>query len=232
MKKGFTLYFSDPADLKKKTDLIFTYMKSAADTTAAKFDFLGIKYERTEFSFLIDVIQSNVNQQTIDKVFVVKNHKQFWLFIKDTQQGRLMLRLIDSTHFGQLHRDKIVKWVYLPKDSIRNETWLKLSDKVANGIELTKDEKRQYRKKVRILPQQTKDGVNKAILIDSLIWAHKNIHVLDDECREILELTDENMAKFDISQEINRCKKKEYQENYDKLMKKGLEAIEKEKQNQ
>jgi len=165
-------------------------------------------------------------------IFVVKNHKQFWLFIKDTQQGRLMLRLIDSTHFGQLHRDKIVKWVYLPKDSIRNETWLKLSDKVANGIELTKDEKRQYRKKVRILPQQTKDGVNKAILIDSLIWAHKNIHVLDDECREILELTDENMAKFDISQEINRCKKKEYQENYDRLLKKGLEAIEKEKHNQ
>ena len=163
-------------------------------------------------------------------IFVVKNHKMFWLYIKDTEQGRLMLHLTDSTHFSQMHKDKIVKWVYLPKKSVRNQTWLRLSEKIRDGQELTKEEKKLYKYKVRILPQQATDGINKAILINSLIWAHKNIHVLDDELRDILELTDDNMAKFDIKREIDRCKKKEYQENYDKLMKIGMDAIKKEKQ--
>lgn len=162
-------------------------------------------------------------------IFAAKNYKMFWLYIKDVQQGRLMLYLIDNTHFGAIHRDKIVKWVYLPRKSIRNETWLKLSQKVQSGIELTKQEKRQYKYKVRILPQQVKDGINQAILVNALIYAHKNIHVLDDEVRDILELTDENMAKFDLRREIDRCRKKEYQEDYDRRMKIATEAIEKEK---
>lgn len=162
-------------------------------------------------------------------IFAVKNYKMFWLYIKDVQQGRLMLYLGDSTHFGHIHKDKIVKWVYLPRKSIRNETWLKLSQKVQSGIELTKQEKRQYKYKVRILPQQVKDGINQAILVNALIYAHKNIHVLDDEVRDILELTDENMAKFDLRREIDRCRKKEYQEDYNRRMKIATGAIEKEK---
>lgn len=160
-------------------------------------------------------------------VMTAKNYKMFWLYIYDTQQGRLMLNLIDSTHFGQLHREKLVQWVYLRKRSIRNETWLKLSEKVRNGIELTKEEKKIFKYKVRSCPQQLLDGVNKAILVNSLIWAHKNIHVLDDEVREILELTDENMEKFSLSREINRCRKREYAENYDKLMEIGSQDIKK-----
>lgn len=158
-------------------------------------------------------------------VMTVKNHKMLWLYIFDTQQGRLMLHLTDTTHFGTLHRDKIVKWVYLPRKSVRNQMWLKLSQKVQNGIELTKQEKRQYNYKVRILPQQVMDGINQAILINALIWAHKNIHVLDDEVREILELTDENMAKFDMNREINRCRTKEYQKDYERRMKIGLDGL-------
>ena len=69
------------------------------------------------------------------------------------------------------------------------------------------------------------DGINKAILINALIDAHKNISVLDDELREILELTDENMEKFNMSREINRCKKQEYAKNYDKLMEIGSQDL-------
>lgn len=158
-------------------------------------------------------------------VMTVKNYKMFWLYIYDTQQGRLMLNLIDSTHFGQAHRERLVQWVYLRRKSIRNETWLKLSEKVRNGIELTKDEKKMFKFKVRSCPQQLLDGVNKAILVNALIWAHKNIQVLDDEIREIMELTDENMEKFSLSKEINRCRKREYAENYDKLIEKGMQDI-------
>lgn len=158
-------------------------------------------------------------------IMTVKNYKMLWVFIKDVQQGRLMLHLNDTTHFNQLHKDKIVKWVYLPRKSIRNETWLKLSQKVQSGIELTKQEKRQYKYKVRILPQQVKDGINQAILINALIWAHKNICVLDDEVRELLQLTDENMDKFDMNREIDRCKTKAYREDYEKRMKIGLEGL-------
>lgn len=158
-------------------------------------------------------------------IMTVKNYKMFWLFIKDTQQGRLMLHLIDTTHFGQMHRDKLVQWVYLRRKSIRNESWLKLSQKVQEGIALTKEEKKLYRYKVRVCPQQMLDGINKAILINALIWAHKNIFVLDDELREILELTDDNMAKFDMGREIDRCRKKAYHEDYQRRMKIGLEGL-------
>ena len=163
-------------------------------------------------------------------IFVVKNNKMLWLYVRDTEQGRLMLYLADSTHFGQLHKEKLVQWVYLRKNSIRNETWLKLSDKVQRGIELTKDEKKLMKYKVRVCPQQMLDGINKAILVNALIYAHKNICVLDDELREILELTDENMSKFNMGKEINRCRKREYAENYDKLMNIGLEGMKKDKQ--
>jgi len=158
-------------------------------------------------------------------IMTVKNYKMFWLFIRDVEQGRLMLHLIDSTHFGQLHRDKLVQWVYLRRKSIRNETWLKLSNKVRDGIELTKEEKKQFKYKVRVCPQQILDGVNKAILVNALIWAHKNICVLDDELRDILELTDENIDKFDMGREIDRCRTKAYQEDYQRRMKIGLEGL-------
>lgn len=158
-------------------------------------------------------------------VMAVNNYKMLWLYIFDTQQGRLMLNLTDNTHFSQAHKEKLVQWVYLRRNSIRNEMWLKLSQKVQDGIELTKDEKKKFKYEVRVCPQQMLDGINKAILINALIDAHKNISVLDDELREILELTDENMEKFNMSREINRCKKQEYAKNYDKLMEIGSQDL-------
>ena len=56
-------------------------------------------------------------------------------------------------------------------------------------------------------PQQLLDSFNKAMLVNALIYAHTNIHLLDDHLRDLLELTDENMANFDLKKEIDRCKK-------------------------
>ena len=55
-------------------------------------------------------------------------------------------------------------------------------------------------------PQQLLDGFNKTMLVNALIWAHTRIQVLDDEIRDILELTDENIEAFDIYKEIAKIK--------------------------
>lgn len=177
---------------------------------------LPLKYTPAPLLFLIGWFLAKLT---------IKNYKTILLYLKDVNQGRLMLNLIETTHFGPLHRDKIVKWVYLPRKSIRNHVWLNLSYKVQNGIELTKEEKKQYKYKVRILPQQVTDGINKAILVNALIWAHKNVCVLDDEVRDVLELTDANMDKFDMGREIDRCKKEAYREDYNRRMKIGLDGL-------
>jgi len=158
-------------------------------------------------------------------VFTVKNIRSFWMYISDVNQGRLHLALTDMTHFGTQNKERLVKWVYPKRNQIRNEIWLRLGEKVRTGQQLTKEEKKQAGKKVVICPQQVLDGVNKAILVNVLIWAHKNICVLDDEVREILELTDENMAKFNLSDEIDKCRKDEFKKKYDKLMEIGLSGV-------
>jgi hypothetical protein len=154
--------------------------------------------------------------------FARKNIKSFWMFINDVEQGKLYIALTDMTHFSEQNKARLVGWVYPKRNQIRNETWLKLGEKVRNGIVLTKEEKKQARKTVVICPQQVLDGVSKAILVHTLIYAHKNICVLDDEVREILELTDENMEKFHIQDEIDKCRKEQYKKKYDRLLEIGL----------
>ena len=77
-----------------------------------------------------------------------------------------------------------------------------------NGVALSRYEKVFGGYKTVSCPQQILDGFNKAMLVNALIYAHTNIHLLDQELREIMELTDENMAAFDLNVEIDKCRKK------------------------
>lgn len=135
-----------------------------------------------------------------------KNWKLIWLYIRDMEQGRLLLYLNDRTTWSYEHKLKTVRWVYLRKSTIRNERRLYLNNKLHDGIELTANEKAEMRCKIAVCPQQMLDGFNKAILVDALIYAHRNICVLDENIREILQLTDENISKFSLQQEIRKIK--------------------------
>lgn len=139
-------------------------------------------------------------------VFVWKNWKMIWVFVQNVERGRLLMFLNSNTHFDYAHKMKVIEWVYLRGNSVRNETRTKLGKKLMDGNELSAEEKKLMKKKIVSCPQQLLDGFNKAMLINALIWAHTRIQVLDDEIREILELTDENMENFDIYVEIARIK--------------------------
>jgi hypothetical protein len=139
------------------------------------------------------------------------------VYIFHPKRGRLLLyfnrpiiangiRHYRPSHFSEGHKTRLLRWVYLSKGSVRNERWLFLGNKITEGKELTESEKKEYKCKTVTCPQQLLDGFNKSILVDALIHAHKNIQPLDDNIREIMELTDENMDKFNIVVEINRCK--------------------------
>lgn len=162
-------------------------------------------------------------------ISLVKNWKLIWLYIRDVDQGKLLLYLNKNTNFSTPHKLKLVHWVYLRKNTVRNERWLELGDKVRNGNELTLEEKVEYRSRVVYCPQQVRDGVNEAILINALIFAHIQIHVLDDNIRNILNLTNDNMNSFDLQREINRCKVTEEKEKADEYAKKGMEILKKKK---
>lgn len=139
-------------------------------------------------------------------VFIWKNWKMIWIFIQNPERGRLLMLLNNTTHWDYAHKMKVIEWVYLRKNSVRNERRLKLGNKLQSGEELTKLEKQDLRKNVVACPQQILDGFNKTMLIDKLIYAHERIQVLDDELREILELTDENMMNFNYYAEIAKIK--------------------------
>ena len=158
-----------------------------------------------------------------------RNWKLIWMYIRDMEQGKLLLYLNKSTHYTEEHKFKVLKWVYLRRKTIRNERWLELSEKARTGNELSEDEKREIKYKIVTCPQQILDGVNKAILVHVLIHAHQYIHVLDDNLRNILELTDANMLKFDLQAEVNRCRTKENRDQIKKMQDKGLEIIKKRK---
>lgn len=162
-------------------------------------------------------------------IFIKKNIRSLWMFVSDVNQGRLHLALNERTHFSEKNKERLVQWVYPKRNQVRNETWLKLGEKVRTGQELTKKEKQQAKKKVVVCPQQILDGVNKAILVYVLIYAHKNICVLDDEVREILELTDENMSKFNLQLEIDKCRTQEYKKDYERRLEIGRKAMEESK---
>lgn len=161
--------------------------------------------------------------------FIRKNWSLIWIYIKDVDQGKLLLHVNTNTNFEETHKRKLIQWVYLSRNRVRNERWLLLSEKVRIGEKLTMEETVEYKSKVVYLPQQLRDGINEAILINALIFAHLQIHILDDNCRSILDLTDANIAKFDLQKEINRCKVSEAQEASDKYAKKGMEILNKKK---
>ena len=124
------------------------------------------------------------------------------------EQGKLMLFLNTESTFSDEHKMKVVQWVYLRRKCIRTETKLKLTNKVMNGEKLNSEERILVRYKTVSCPQQLLDGFNKAVLVNALIYAHVNICLLDQELRDIMDLTDQNMASFRMQDEIDKCKAK------------------------
>lgn len=139
-------------------------------------------------------------------VFIWKNWKMIWVFIQNVERGRLLMFLNANTHFEYAHKMKVIEWVYPRNNSIRNERRIKIGAKLHTGQALSDNEKKELRKSVVTCPQQLLDGFNKTMLVNALIWAHTRIQVLDDEIREIMELTDENIEAFDIYKEIAKIK--------------------------
>lgn len=162
-------------------------------------------------------------------VFIWKNWKMIWVFIQNVERGRLLMFLNANTHFDYAHKMKVIEWVYPRKNSIRKEQHIKLLNKYIRReddlkdfesikypkelnfydlpiSELSNSQKKLLKKKVVYCPQQLLDGFNKTMLINALIYSHERIQVLDDELRDILELTDENMKAFDIYVEIAKIK--------------------------
>ena len=124
-----------------------------------------------------------------------------WVFVQNIERGRLLMLLNNSTTFEYTHKMKVIEWVYPRKNSIRMERWQELGQK----INKTNEDLKEFKKKQVFCPQQLLDGVQKLILVRALIYAHENIQVLDDELRQIMELTDENIDAFDFLAEVAKC---------------------------
>lgn len=162
-------------------------------------------------------------------VFVGKNWNLLWLYLRDIDQGRFLLLLNERTHFQQAHKVRVAQWVYPRRNQIRNERWVKLGMKIKSG-EITKKEKREHKKNRVGCPQQLIDGINQAILIDCLIYAHRNIRTLDDEIREIMQLTDEHILAFNLQAEVNKCRTRESRAEIERLTKIGNEISKRNKE--
>lgn len=164
-------------------------------------------------------------------LFVVKNWKLFWLYLRDIDQGRFLIRLNEATHFEESHKLRVVQWVYPRYNQVRNERWVSVANKIRERIALNDVEKEIYAMKKVGCPQQLIDGINQAILIDSLIYAHRNIRSLDAELRGIMNLTDENILAFDLQREVNKCRTKEGQKEVERLLNIGKKKSEQKRKN-
>jgi len=160
--------------------------------------------------------------------FLMKNWKLIWLYVRDMEQGKLLLFLNDNTHWSEEHKMKVINWVYLRRKTIRKETHAEISKKVMDGQELTKAEKKMFKFRSVYCPQQIKLSFNEALLIYALIWAHNNIQVLDDELRAIMDLTDEHILAFDLKKEYSKAGGNEY-EKYMEIGKRVSENLNGEK---
>lgn len=141
---------------------------------------------------------------------LVKNWSVIWLYIRDVEQGKLLLFLNKNTHWNKERKLKVVAWVYLRRKTIRQETHAEISAKVMEGTTITNIEKKSYGFKVVICPQQILLGFNEPMLVNALIYAHNNIQVLDQELRDIMELTDEHILAFDLNKEFKKAGGDEY----------------------
>lgn len=139
-----------------------------------------------------------------------KNARLIWIFISDIEQGRLLMVLNRRTHWEMHFKLRVLNWVYLKKGTIRNETQLPIRDKVMRGVQLADEEKELLRFKPVVCPQQIKIGFNEALLVACLIDAHENIKVLDQDLRDIMNLTDENMLAFDLQEEVRKAEDSKY----------------------
>jgi hypothetical protein len=154
--------------------------------------------------------------------FVIKNWKLILLYVRDIEQGSLLLYLNDNTHWSEKHKMKVINWVYLRRKTVRQETYAKITGKLMDEGSLSKEEARKLKYRSVYCPQQIKDGFNEAMLVHVLIYAHRNIQVLDDDLREIMSLTDENMLAFSLSKEAEKATSKKYQ----KMMETGKRVSE------
>lgn len=184
-----------------KAKILFIYIIGAAIVSAL----YAVSCLFTGFSYWYAVIPYSLLFVYLIGLFLYKNWRMILVFLQSTERGRLLMFLNDSTHWQYTHKMRVVEWVYLRRNYIRNEQRLKLNNMVMEGEKLSDYEKKEMKKKVVICPQQLLDGFNKAILVNALIYAHRNIQVLDDEIRDILELTDEHMDAFNMNEEIAKC---------------------------
>lgn len=154
--------------------------------------------------------------------FIYKNSGTIWNYIVDMEQGKLIMYMNYRTSFEDDHKNRAAKWVYLKRKTVRHETYLLIMQKLHDGREITEEEKAILKYKTVSCPQQLKDGINEAIFVDVLIYAHENIQVLDSEVRRIMNLNEDNILAFDLNREIDRCradKYKKYKEVGEKVCK-------------
>lgn len=149
--------------------------------------------------------------------FLKKNWKMIWFFIINVERGKLLLFLNKSTHWEESFKIKVSKWIILSKRRVRLETKNKITKKLMDGEELTREEQKLYKYKSVFCPQQMKLGFNEALLVNALIYTHRSIIPLDDEIRDIMNLTDDHILKFNLMSEYKKAGGNEY----DRLMKIG-----------
>jgi hypothetical protein len=142
--------------------------------------------------------------------FLYLNWRMIWFYIIDVDRGKLLLFLNKSTHWSESHKMKVTKWVYLGRRKIRKETRERISKKIMDGEDLTDKEKKLIKHTSVFCPQQVKESFNEAMLVNALIYAHENISPLDDELRDIMNLTDDHILKFDLMTEANKAGLSEY----------------------
>jgi len=143
--------------------------------------------------------------------FLKKNIKMIWFYIVNVERGRLLLFLNKTTHWEEAFKVKVTKWIILGKNRVRLETKNKITKKVMDGEKLTKEEALLYKRKSVFCPQQLKSGFNEALLVNALIFTHTNITPLDDELRNIMNLTDDHIVKFDLYREYKKAGGDEYE---------------------
>jgi hypothetical protein len=142
--------------------------------------------------------------------FLYKNWKLIWFYIINVERGKLLLFLNKSTHWEETHKIKVANWVYPSGNKLRKEIHDLLVKKAMDGDELSKIEKRLLKREVIICPQQLRIGFNEAMLVNALIYAHRNIKPLDADIRDIMNLTDDHILKFNLMREYHKARGDEY----------------------
>lgn len=145
------------------------------------------------------------------------------------RRGVLYYYIDRMTAYSFDHKRKFVYWVYPSRNQVRNEETLDIRNKLMNGESISLLERKTVKKKTVFCPQQMMDGVNKLIIVDLLIYAHRNISALDSKILDIFKLTPERMSGFDYAEEVNRLKTRESRREYDRLVSIGKKNMEKDK---